>query len=534
MDGRATWAIVLEVAIVSVILAALLTLCSYRFMGALQAHDYRNRNTIRWMRKKCNHTFGRHAMLFFLCALSSAVVAICFGFSNAWSAVIGLVPFVVFLVLYFWADNRRGILIPTRLSTRVKAEMVTEFFLYLIFIFAAAGGLCAAAVYADNLYMTIFRYLPLTVFPLLISPIAFLANLICKIYYVPNNYSLVKRATKAVKESDVIVIGICGALAKTLTKNILHDILARKYDVFSTPKAHSSLHSLSETILSVNMGNYDVFIAEMGATSEGRIASLCSLCPPKYSIVTGLCPEHVEDFGNIDNMVKSNGEMLKATSDSAVIADDCYDLFESYDSCEKVKGKCVSGVTYGTDGTEFTLTLGGESRRVKTKLLGSMSTRAVALSAQMAYVLGMSMDDIVAGIEHVEYVEHRLVPTTVEGYTSLDDAHDANLRGAKASIHVLKDFEGRKVVITPGLFEMGVLDREENLSLGKALVGLDRIVLVGSTSVKAVQDGYLAAGGDPDKICIYPTHEKARGATREYLEEGDALLFLNTVPTDQQ
>ena len=102
--------------------------------------------------------------------------------------------------------------------------------------------------------------------------------------------------------------------------------------------------------------------------------------------------------------------------------------------------------------------------------------------------------------------------------------------GAAAALDVLRLFGGRKFVVTPGLVELGVLEESENAALGERMVGLDRILLVGSTLVTAVRKGYLAAGGIEERVSVHPTLDAAKEALAQELMPGDTVLFLNDLP----
>ena len=75
-----------------------------------------------------------------------------------------------------------------------------------------------------------------------------------------------------------------------------------------------------------------------------------------------------------------------------------------------------------------------------------------------------------------------------------------------------------------------MLEAEENAELGKKLVGLDKVILVGETLVSAVKNGYLAAGGEAEKLVTVPTLEAAQDLLEGELTEGDTVLFLNDLP----
>ena len=104
--------------------------------------------------------------------------------------------------------------------------------------------------------------------------------------------------------------------------------------------------------------------------------------------------------------------------------------------------------------------------------------------------------------------------------------------GAQSALEVLGVFEGRKCVVTPGIVECGILEVELNGELGKLIAkgGIDKVILVGDTLVGAVKDGYLAAGGDKEKVVTSKTLEGAKNLLAEWISKGDCVLFLNDLP----
>ena len=118
------------------------------------------------------------------------------------------------------------------------------------------------------------------------------------------------------------------------------------------------------------------------------------------------------------------------------------------------------------------------------------------------------------------------------GVYILDDGYNANEKGAKAAIDALKRFAGRKVVVTPGIVEAGMLETQINERLGALLADerLDRVILVGETLVLPVKNGFMQAGGLAEKLSVVPTLDKAQTLLADELGAGDAVLFLNDLP----
>ena len=231
----------------------------------------------------------------------------------------------------------------------------------------------------------------------------------------------------------------------------------------------------------------------------------------------------------MENIVKAKGEILAFTKSEAVIAADCADLFNG---CPCVYSACgqIQNLECSPEGCSFDVVICGESVRLKTVLLGRHNAENIALAATLAHKLGMSAEEIKAAVEGLGFVEHRLQLIKSGNVNILDDGYNSNVKGAAAALEVLKSFRGRKIVVTPGLVELGVLEECENKQLGASLVGFDYVILVGETLVAPVKQGYLENGGAADKLVIKQSLAAAQEELKGYLADGDTVLFLNDLP----
>ena len=519
----------IECVITAVVFAAFLSFAAYRQAGVLQSSGYSNKKYAAWLNKKNNLAFGRLVLLAIMCALGSAVISFCFSFTGEWSAVIGLIAYVLFFAVYMRADFKVALRSEVNPTPRFKRLFTVFILICAVVSYILITLLNFADFVWNNQIFNILRYCPLAVLPLLLVPLLLLSNLIAKIYEVPRNAKYVKSAKAKLAASDIKVIGITGSYGKTSTKFILNSILSTKYRVLTTPRSHNTPIGIALAVNGAELENYDIFIAEMGARHLGDIAELCEICPPDVSLITGVCGQHMQTFGTFQNIVKAKGEILSYTRETAVIADDCYDLFATY-PCTKRRCGCVSEVQPSCKGVDFTLTFGGENARVHTKLLGVHSAYNIGLAAEAAFAVGMTLEEIASAIGGIDFIEHRLQLTEANGVNILDDGYNSNVKGARAALEVLNSFGGRKIVVTPGLVELGVLEEKENTELGRNLVGLDYVILVGDTLVTAVKNGYIKGGGDEDKIITVPNIFKAQEQLKQFITQGDTVLFLNDLP----
>lgn len=524
---------ILEMIAVTIALTVLLYLCSGKILGGLQQTSYKTRRLFSWIRRKDNLVLVSLSLLCFMLILSSAVLALCFSFMGD-SAFISLLSFPVFCLAYYFADRKYALKVKTVRTARYIRLTVSYIFILFLFTGAFVFLFELIAKLVSVPLVSLFRYCLLGGLVMLFPVFAAIANFVDKLYEEPRNKRYLVKAEKALASSKLIKIGVTGSYGKTTVKNILKSVLSEKYRVLMTPSSYNTPLGIARCVNRNNLEEYDVFLAEMGARHKGDIGKLCETVRPDYSVITGICPQHLQSFGSVENIVEAKGEILIGTEKGAVLANDeltvsLYDNspVETYIAGEEVK---VSNVKATKDGTSFDLTVGKETRSVRTKLLGEHTADNMCIAASLAYMLNFTVDEIVSGLEKTEFIPHRLEPIVEGGITIIDDSYNANVKGAKAAVTVLNYFEGRKFVVTPGLVELGILEERENKKLGESLVGIDRVILVGDTLVSIVKKGYLAAGGDEEKLTTVATLKDAQEILKEELKTGDCVLFLNDLP----
>lgn len=534
------WYQIVEYAGVALGAALLYALCAGRSLGALQQAGYQGRKYAAWVRRKGNMVRSRATLLAFLIALASLVLGVCFSFAGRWAAYVALAPIPLFCALYCAAD-RRALKVPlvrTARAMRILALDALVLFLASAVLVVGANALWVY-VWPNAALVGHLRYLPLAVLPLLFPEFLRLANVLEKPFSAARNRRYLAAAKKKLAAAPCVKIAITGSCGKTSVKNFLAGILGERWRVFATPASYNTPLGIARAIENEDLSQYDFFIAEMGARHKGDIAELCELVRPDHCIVTGICPQHLETFGSVQGIVAAKGEILRGTRQGgfAVIGQDEYT--DRLDPAAAGLQKVAVGehgefgafdIVCSPYGIDFKLALGILQVPVHARLLGAHNAQNIALAAALACKLGMEKEEIAAGIEKLDFVPHRLQPTEAGGVVILDDAYNANVRGAAAALDVLRLFGGRRFVVTPGLVELGVLEDSENAALGEKMVGLDRILLVGSTLVTAVRRGYLAAGGAEERVSVLPTLDAAKAVLADELQPGDTVLFLNDLP----
>ncbi len=182
----------------------------------------------------------------------------------------------------------------------------------------------------------------------------------------------------------------------------------------------------------------------------------------------------------------------------------------------------------GGFGSRFTLeTREGEKVSCNTRLLGRHNILNITGAAALAYHMGMTLDEIAAGVAALEPVEHRLqlIPGPVN---VIDDAFNANPEGTRHALDVLSAFPGPRIVVTPGMVELGDKEAEHNRAFGAYMAGrADIVLLVGRAHVEPIREGLLAAGFPEEQIHQMDSLTDATAVLPLYTRPGCTVLFEN-------
>lgn len=331
------------------------------------------------------------------------------------------------------------------------------------------------------------------------------------------------------KMPRLIVIGITGSYGKTSTKYFLNRLLSQKYNVLMTPESYNTPMGVVKTIRGQLKPIHEIFICEMGAKKRGEIKELCDIVHPAYGIISSIGPQHLETFKSLDNIIKTKFELARALSPGGVMFLNYENEYIRNTPCTPKTvsyGRTIPGCDYSARnirvsgaGSAFDITLaGGGEYRFETKLLGLHQVENITGAVAAADYLGVEPEDLVAAVRRLQSVPHRLELTTRRGLTIIDDAYNANVSGTKAALDVLGMFDAVKILVTPGMVELGDREDQYNRQFGiDAAAVCDYVILVGARRTRSILGGLKSVG--------YP-EEKIRVA--ENLDE--AFKEINTIP----
>lgn len=340
------------------------------------------------------------------------------------------------------------------------------------------------------------------------------------------------------------IIAITGSYGKTSTKFMVRDLLKERFSVCSTPGSFNTPMGICKVINNDLQSHHQVLILEMGARYEGNIQELCDIAKPDLAILTNVGVAHLETFGSQEVIAREKGTLVDNLGPGGVAILNADDqlvsiMGESRPEITRVlvgldRGKITAGdISYDTSGSHFEVSFGEEREVFQTRLLGAHNVQNMLLAIGSAHYLGIRPKTMAIAAKNIEPVEHRLELKQQGELYVIDDAFNSNPVGAKNAVEILGEFKtGKRIIITPGMIELGELEEEENRKFGNAIARaeLDLVILVGEERAKPIKEGIEELTSSNDHIKVVNSLFEANDIAREYASAGDVILYENDLP----
>ncbi|MEI8067964.1 MAG: UDP-N-acetylmuramoyl-tripeptide--D-alanyl-D-alanine ligase [Candidatus Shapirobacteria bacterium] len=288
-----------------------------------------------------------------------------------------------------------------------------------------------------------------------------------------------------------ITIGVTGSYGKSSTKEILATILSHKFKVEKTPKNNNSEIGVAQTVLNLKT-KPEIFVVEMGAYKIGEIKAICNIVKPKIGIITGLGDQHLSLFGSLQNIKTAKYELIKSLPKNGfgLVADKDFSL------------KDAKNIKTFTDHLEFDY----QKHHFSLPLLGKNLIRNVIGAIKIAQYLGMTLSEIQQALDKIDKkLFHPRLITLKNDIFIVDDSYNSSLESFLSALGYLKTWKDyKKVLITPGIIELGSHAEKNHRLIGKNLASIDSIVVTQAHYFKELnQHNNALLISNPKKIISY-------------------------------
>jgi UDP-N-acetylmuramoyl-tripeptide--D-alanyl-D-alanine ligase len=376
-----------------------------------------------------------------------------------------------------------------------------------------------------------------------------LANVALRPYQQLENRRYIRSARRKLEEIRPLVIGISGSFGKTTTKGCVAAALDVSGPTYPTPASYNSLLGVVRAINEGLEPRHETFVAELGSYRIGDIAELCELVEPTIGILTSLGPAHLERFGSMDAIEQAEGEVA-----DALPADGLFLTRADDERCRRVardRARCrtllfspvphpeadvwAEHIAVASGGTDFEIRWRDdpEPLAVRSRLLGEPNVANLLAAAAVARDRGSTPAQIARALKRVAPPKHRLEPIVNQaaGIVVIDDSYNSNPIGAAAALSVLAAHEaGRRILVTPGMVELGPQEAEENRRLGELAAAVCDVCLLAGPLAKHIRSGLLDAGFPEEQVIVARDGPAAHAELAGLSRRGDVILFENDLP----
>jgi len=338
---------------------------------------------------------------------------------------------------------------------------------------------------------------------------------------------------------SIPIIAITGSNGKTTVKEMLGQILSKKYSVLKAPASYNNEVGLPLTLLNLSHLK-QVAILEIGTNAPGEVRRLTQISRPTLGVITNVGEAHSGFLGSQEEIAQEKSELFTClrSEDKAV-------LNEDDPLVRRMKGKIEAQVvTYGieekSDFRAERIKDRGESLEFSLKevdinlpLPGFCNIYNALAASATAHVLGVSLNLIKEGLESFPGMDLRMEIVSLGGLKIINDAYNANPTSVKASLLSLKNIaekstlnkQGRKIAVLGDMLELGEESFFFHQEIGKFVRRtVDFLLTVGNLS-KIIARSALEEGLKEDKVFICQNNREAAERLLKIAEPGDTLLI---------
>lgn len=355
----------------------------------------------------------------------------------------------------------------------------------------------------------------------------------------------IQDAKQILSKLNPFVIGITGSYGKTSTKDALGRILQLTVGPTFWPTGGINTEmGITREIRQKMQPGYKYAVMEMGAYGPGSIKKLCELTPPHAAIITSIGQAHLERYKTEDIVKLAKSELAQAVPTDGILVCNAdsegarwiahkypkkHTLLYGHDNTKGDLNCWIANCSVSLKGTTFTFVWNNKSYTALTPLFGKTAISNLAGAFTMACQLGANPEYVLAAIQQLEPVDNRLQVQKDGEITYVHDAYNSNPIGFAAALEVMAALPGkRRILMTPGMIELGHLQVEKHEQIGRmAATVCDYALIIGDLNKHSLSQGLISGGLPTTNLICCRTRTDGFAELRKLLCDGDIVLLEN-------
>ena len=496
------------------------------YLHAFQQEEYDGARFIKWM--LINKIFDKKL---------TAILALAgFGwfFLGQFSFLISLLVFIAFVgISYLEADPRKDS--KKKLAMTARAKRIYT----LALVIGLIPSVFVLFIHLPWIWILLVQFVPFTLV---------IANALLRPYEDMTQKKYWNEAYSKLNSLSPTVIGITGSYGKTSVKHILGHILSSHAPTLMTPGSVNTPMGITRIIREQLDETHRFFIAEMGAYGPGSIERLCKLCPPDIGVITAIGHAHYERFKSLETVAEAKFELANATlaREGKVIVhektlrfDYTKDIKEANSGSFIIVGQdddCtykIERAEQTLEGLTFRLHWNDEIFAIEAPLFGLHHADNVALAFVTACQLGLDPETVGQALKTTPQIPHRLEVKKLGKTVLIDDAYNSNPLGFRSALDLLFQLgnKKRKILITPGMVELGSAHEEVHKQIGVVTAqSCDIAIVIQSGRIPSFIAGFNENKRADQTLYEMESFSQAQEWVQDNRQDDDVILIENDLP----
>lgn len=333
------------------------------------------------------------------------------------------------------------------------------------------------------------------------------------------------------------VIGITGSVGKSSTKELVAEVLSRKYHTYKNPGNYNNEIGLPLTLLNMGEG-HQYAVLEMGFYYSGEISFLCEIALPHMGIVTNIGTVHAERAGSQAEIIKGKTELVQAlpalpdgiallNNDDALVlpmAQKTKARVVTYGTKEGTDFRAFNILSKGLEGIEFDIDMPGGTAHVDSPLTGRHSVMTCLRAFAAASLEGVEVEEIKKGLSGAQSQLRMSVYRLAAGAIILDDAYNATPESTLAALELLVEVDGLHAAVLGDMLELGEYEHSGHEKVGERAAACAQVLIAIGPRSKTIVDAAIRYGMPAQKTFWFEDANQALDSIKEYCSKEWVLL----------
>ena len=334
------------------------------------------------------------------------------------------------------------------------------------------------------------------------------------------------------------VIGITGSVGKSTTKEVVAQVLSRRYRTLKNPGNLNNEIGLPLTILRLSSG-YQRAVLEMGFYVPSEIAFLCDIAQPQVGVVSNIGTVHAERAGSQENIFTGKSELVQslppAPEGTAIPNFDdpwvrkmeekthARIFFYGLSPEAELWADGVEGL--GLEGIRFRLHYHRETLYVRIPMIGRHSVHTALRAAAVGLVEGLTWQEILDGLREGNSQLRLVAVRSDSGALILDDTYNASPESMLAALNLLSELDGHKTAVLGDMLELGPYERQGHEMIGLRVAQVAQTLITLGPRGHMIADAARRAGMSPRHVFEFDEPEPVIEWLKKNLSDKDAVLI---------